>query len=186
MRKLINVGCGILVLFFLAGCGANVQEVIDGTKLVWVGDNALQPDPKAEAILLEAFSQSDIAWDKQQMAEATGARDAIQSQFAFLREKLKLDGTLSYYTFKSSFEFIQYNYNVLEGILDERIASGALDEKSGVIYGYVKRDINVKLDIQRAKIAEAEADINGRVTELSIEQMKGVYDTLRLLIAAAL
>ncbi len=187
MRKLINVGCGILMLFLLAGCGAaNVQEVIDGTKLVWVGDDALQPDPKAEAILFEAFSQSQIPWDKKQLEKATGARDAIQAQFAFLREKLKLDGTVSYYTFKSSFEFIQYNYKVLEDELNDRVNAGALDPKAEVIYGYVKRDINTKLEIQRAKIAATEADINGRATELNIEQMRGVYDTLKPLISTVL
>lgn len=187
MRKMINIGCVIVVLVLLGACGAaTVQEVVTKTRLEWVGDDALKPDPRAEAILVDAFRQSGVEWDAKQLENAIAARDAIRTQFGFLREKLTLDGTISYYTFKGSFEFIQYNYRTLEEILDDRVAAGALDEKAEVIYGYVRRDINAKLERQRIKIAEAEADINGKATEANIEQIRGVYDFLQPLISTVL
>lgn len=164
------------------GCGANVLEVANSARVASLSETAIRANPKAEAILSEAFTKA--TWDDQQLAEATTAREAIKSQLAFLKKKQEIDGTVPYYTYKTSLEVIGYNYGILKDILDERV--GTLGEPEGVIYDYVVRDIAIKLEVQRVKAAEVEADINNRADALSAEQIRNIYDTLKPLVEIVL
>jgi len=145
--------------------------------------SAVTVDPKAEAILEEAFASSDVPWEDKAVQEIEVSRHAIVAMGAFLKARLNLDSSLPYYTYKSSFEFIVNQYNIIQSHLDDRIqVKGAVNDKAIVIYGYVKKDINMRLDLQRRRIDASTKQINDKTSSSSIEEMKGLFALVKPLI----
>ena len=142
--------------------------------------------PEAEEILYLEFVTSPIEWLPGDEERASKARDSINQQFEFWKARLSIDGTLPYYSYRSGFEFIQWNYRILEEVLDRRVDQGAISDSGKIIYGFVKRDINTKLKMQLQRISQAEDSINSKTSAAQIEQMKRMYETIRPLIDLAI
>lgn len=175
----------------LSGCGifggtTDIAKFAEEETVSWFGEAALLPPAKAEQMLYEEFVTSTVDWLPGDEAKAAMARDAINQQFEYMKAKLDINGSLPYYTYRSGFEFIQFNYKMLEEVLDRRVAQGAISEAAEIIYEFVRRDVNTKLQIQRQRISQAEDSINSKTSEAQIENMRRFYATLKPLVDLAL
>lgn len=191
MKQLLSlIALGILLVSTTScsmfGGSADIRQFAQEETVSWLGDNALRPPAEAETILYEEFVTSPIDWLPGDAAKASMARDSINQQFEFMKAKLNLDGSLPYYTYRSGFEFISWNYKALEEALDRRVSQGAISKAGEIIYGFVKRDVNTKLELQRQRISQAEESINSKTSESQIENMRRIYATLKPLVDLAL
>ncbi len=171
----------------ISGCSLKGDIQREASKELIVYNDSLTPNPQAERLLESALSNSKVPWDNDNFASILGARDAIKQMGQFIKFRLALDGTIPYYTYKETFAFIQFQYNILEEALDARVAvKGAITEEAEVIYYYVKRDIKARLYLQQQKITHSEKNINDRASANSIEELKGIYAAVKPLIDMAL
>jgi len=178
-----------IALFMLSGCSmfgsSNIQNIAAQETIVL--EDQLQPDPEAEKILVRSFTRSKVPWKAGRIEKINGARIAISSMGKFLQARLLLDSSIPYYSYKSSAEFTQYQYNILQQELDARAeVKGAIPDSSKVIYYYVRRDILLRLSLQRQKIALTEKGINDKASQDTLEELKGVYKAIKPLVDMAL
>ena len=144
------------------------------------------PNPEAERILENAFSQSEIPWEVGSPEAIEKARLAIKATGEFLRSKLSLTSGLPYYSYRHSYEFVVNQYDIIARELDKRVALGAIEPKAAVIYGYVKRDITEQLEFQRKKIVSTEKEAKSQASTITIDEMKGLFNLIKPLIDVAL
>ena len=187
--KLYKLGILLGILLLFTGCSslqtASVNEAIQSQTITYSED--LKPNPEAESILVNAFAESEIPWDGNDYKDLVMARSAIQAMGEYLKSKLEFDSSLSYYTYKASFEFIQNQYNTMQNILDKRVAlDGSVSNEVRVIYSYVKRDINNRIYKQQLKIAAVENDISSQSVGNTVEELKNLYTVIKPLIDMAL
>lgn len=173
----------LVLAVMLSSCaGMNqIQQVAQQTRIMVPNEELLTPDPDAEDIIEEAFLETMGAWDSEDIIMAGDLRKGISGMFRFLEQKKTMDGSLSYYNYKTGFEFVQWSYLTLEPILD-KYAILFEDKRDTVIYKNTKKAIKTKLEIQRIRIAEVESGINETVEQMNLDQMKSVYETLKPII----
>ncbi len=179
----------LIVLLLSSGCsifqGADIQGIASQKTIVL--EDYLQPDPEAERILVRSFTRSKVPWKKGRVKEINKSRAALVSMGEYLQDRLLLDSSIPYYTYKASAEFTQNQYNKLQRELDARVeVKGAIPDSSKVIYYYVRRDILLRLSLQRQKIALTEKSINDKASQNTLEELKGVYKAIKPLIDMAL
>jgi len=178
MRKYILL-IFVLVALQLSGCADSPNtDAALGDKTIQY--TSLIPDPKAEMILESAFTNTGIAWEAGEVEALDQARNAIKAMGGYLKARLELDSTLPYYTYKYAFEFIVNQYNIIQNILDKRVVvPGAISEEAGVIYYYLKRDINTKLSLQRQNIAQTEKSVDAKASSSSLNDMKDLFTLVK-------
>jgi len=182
MKKLLQGLLLVIVILGLFGCGSNVQSVANNYMVPFVG-NVLPPET-AEMELEKAFRKSTVPWDLESAKRIANARNAISGIGEYIKDRLNFDSSLSYYNYKVWFEFTSYQYMKLQVELDARVkVPGAINDIGLVLYQYVRRDINNKLEAERTKIAATEKSIESKASADTIEDMKNIYATLKPLIS---
>ncbi len=179
----------LIVTLFFSSCamlnGGGVQQAAQNELISYT--DRLVPNPQAEEVLEVAFSTSRIPWKKEDLEFIDKSRKSIEAMGDFLKFRLQLDSTIPYYTYKVAFEFIQNQYNILQHILDKRVAiEGAVSTKDQIIYYYVKRDIVERLYTQQMKIAATEKSINDKASKNTVEEMKAIFKAIKPLIDIAI
>ncbi len=179
----------LITMLLMSGCSmfgsSNILDIASQERIVLA--DQLQPDPEAERILVRSFTRSKVPWKSGRIKTINEARAAIASMGKYLQARLLLDSSLPYYTYKASAEFVQNQYNILQKELDARVeVKGAIPDSSQVIYYYVRRDILLRLSLQRQKIALTGKGINDRASQSTLEELKGVYKAIKPLVEMAL
>ncbi len=186
MCKYIGI---FIALSLLSGCsmfqGGSIQNIASQETVVL--EDHMKPDPEAERILVRSFTRSKVPWKAGRIQTINESRAAISSMGKYLQARLLLDSSLPYYVYKASAEFVQNQYNILQQELDARVeVKGAIPDSSQVIYYYVKRDILLRLSLQRQKIAITEKTINDKASENTLNELRGIYAAIKPLIDMAL
>lgn len=178
-----------IALFAISGCsmlsGADIQNIASQERIVL--EDQMKPDPEAERILIRSFTRSKVPWQAGRIEAINGARAALTAMGKYIQARLLIDSSLPYYVYKAAAEFNQNQYNILQQELDARVeVKGAIPDSSQVIYYYVRRDILLRLSLQRQKIAISEKSINDKASESTLDEMRGVYSALKPLLDMAL
>jgi hypothetical protein len=180
----------LFAVLLFSGCsalnGGGIQQVAQHETILY--EDLLLPNPEAEELLEKAFSSSTVPWDdKELFTIISSSRNAIEAMGIYLKSKIELDGSLPYYEYKSSFNFVNNQYNILQKALDKRIETeGAISREGNAIYYYVKRDILTRLAVQQSKIAMTEKGIDDKASKNTIEEMKRIFRAVKPLIDMAL
>ncbi len=182
MKYLMYLVLGVFISINSVGCGKNkIDEAAQNQTVIY--SDALAPNPAAESVLEKEFAKSRTPWNAKRLVTINKSRNAIDAMGVYLKARLEFDSTLPYYTYKSSFEYFQNQYNILQRELDARILiKGALSEQGQVIYFYVRRDINERLRIQRLRISSAEKTIEANASKDSIAEFKQIFTAVKPLI----
>ena len=180
---LIVVLAGISM--FIGGCANKVEQIAATHVIAYQGVPAMPEG--AEVILEQAFTESGIPWDKENLANITEARSAITAMGKFMKAKSELTGEVPYYSYVSSFEYFRAQYFKLQRGLDARIeVPGAISDLGALCYRLVRQQILAGLAAQQNLITMENGKINGQASQEAMEQLKQVYQLLKPLLAAAL
>lgn len=186
MKRVLSLMIGLIMMVALTGCGSslfnsNITGAAQNQGMNYAG--LFTPNPEAEMMLETAFTETDVPWKEGRVKAINDARSTINGIASYLKTKIELDGTISYYSYKSAFENIQFQYNLLQTELDARVEiEGTISDKDKIIYYYVKRDINLMIDLQRKKINATEKSIEAQADSDSIEEMKSIYSAIQPLV----
>jgi len=170
---------------FIGGCANKVEQIAATHVVTYKG---LPPMPEgAEDILVKAFTESDVPWGEENIQDIRESRAAINSMGKFMQIKSELSGTVPYYSYVASFEYLRAQYLRLQRSLDERVAvPGAVTEQAALLYEMVKQRIFAGLSTQQDLITMENGKINGMASQDAMEQLKDVYKLVKPLLGAVI
>ena len=176
----------ILAAVFLSGCGAQKVEQIAATHVIMY--KGLPPMPEGvEDILVKAFTESAIPWDRNTLLEVRGSRNAITSMGDFMKAKSELNGSVPYYNYVSSYEFLKSQYMILQrGLTARTEVPGAVSEQATALFNMVSQRIMAGLENQQDLISVENGKINGMASQDTMNQLKDVYKLVKPLLGAVL
>jgi len=180
MKNILCLVAGLLALV-LAGCGNNVLSTLDQTRVQDYRPTLL--DSFAEDILEEAFLETGLPWETDNIAQINSARSSLMAIKKRIDTRTMLNTSLPYYNYRAAVEdTYMESMNLLDG-LDYRAAKeGALTRQGAELYRRIRQDFTQELDWQKGRLATETENIQKVANKADMADLQRMYKAIEPLV----